>query len=260
MNTISIDTSGGLGNVLFQIAAAYSVSKRDNMKLLIDPTNHHGARYGIPKYTSNILRNINFSTTRLNFTGYGEQGHHFTEIPKFNYDTKLIGYFQTEKYFINYRTEILELFSPTSDIIVKLNEKYSDILEKNTTSLHVRRGDFIGISNFHPLLPIEYYQECLKLVDNNSTILIFSDDINWCKSNFDFIENKIFISNLEDFEELYLMSMCNNNVIANSTFSWWGAWLNKNLNKQVISPKVWFGPALQHLQTKDIYCKDWIKL
>ena len=260
MNTISINTMGGLGNVLFQIATAYSISKRDDMKLIIDPTNHYGAHHGIPKYANNILRNINFSTTPLNFVGYGEQGHHFTEIPKFNSDTKLIGYFQTEKYFINYRNEILEMFSPTNNIITKLNEKYSDILKKNTTSLHVRRGDFIGISDFHPTLPIEYYQESLKLIDSNSTILIFSDDINWCKSNFDFINDKIFVDDLEDFEELYLMSMCNNNIIANSTFSWWGAWLNKNLNKRVISPKVWFGSSLTHLQTFDIYCNNWIKL
>jgi hypothetical protein len=251
---------GGLGNVLFQISVAYSISRRDDMILKIDTTNHHGAHYGISKYTNNILRNINFSTIPLNLTGYGEQGHHFTEIPKFNSDTKLIGYFQTEKYFINYRTEILKLFSPTNDILIKLNEKYSEILKKNTTSLHVRRGDYLGLSDFHPILPIEYYKKSLKLIDNDSTILIFSDDINWCKSNFDFIKNKIFISDLEDFEELYLMSMCNNNIIANSTFSWWGAWLNKNINKQVISPKVWFGEKLSHLQTFDIYCNDWVKL
>jgi len=258
MNKISINTMGGLGNVLFQISATYSISKRDNMLLIIDATNHHGAHYGVSKYNNNILRNINFSTTPLNFSGYGEQGHHFTEIPKFNFDTKLIGYFQTEKYFINYRTEILELFSPTDEITSKLTEKYYETLKKNTTSLHVRRGDYLGLPDFHPVLPIEYYKESLKLIGYDSTILIFSDDIDWCKSNFDFIKDKIFISDLEDFEELYLMSMCDNNIISNSTFSWWGAWLNQNLEKKVISPKVWFGQSLSYLQTLDIYCDNWL--
>jgi hypothetical protein len=258
MNTISINTMGGLGNVLFQVIAAYSISKRDNMSLIIDPTNHHGAHYGISKYISNILRNIKFSTEPLNFTGYGEPGHHYTEIPKFNTDIKLIGYFQSEKYFNEYRDEVLELLSPTNEITTKLTEKYSDVLKNKTTSLHVRRGDYLGLPDFHPVLPIEYYKESLKIINDDSTVLIFSDDINWCESNFEFIKNKIFITDLEDFEELYLMSMCDNNIIGNSTFSWWGAWLNKNNNKQVISPKVWFGPSLSYLITKDIYCDNWI--
>lgn len=258
MNTISINTMGGLGNVLFQIIAAYSISKRDNMSLIIDSTNHHGAHYGISKYTNNILRNIKFSTEPLNFTGYGEQGHHYTEIPKFNTNIKLIGYFQSEKYFYEYRDDVLELLSPTNEIITKLTEKYSDVLKSKTTSLHVRRGDYLGLPDFHPVLPIEYYKMSLNTINDDSTVLIFSDDINWCKSNFDFIKNKIFITDLEDFEELYLMSMCDNNIISNSTFSWWGAWLNKNNNKKVISPKIWFGPSLHHLSTKDIYCKNWL--
>lgn len=260
MNTISINTMGGLGNVLFQVVTTYSVSKRDNMLLLIDPTNHHGAHHGISKYTNNILRNIPFSNESLNFTGYGEQGHHYIEIPKFNSDTKLIGYFQSEKYFKDYREDVLELLSPTNDILTKLNDKYSDILKNKTTSLHVRRGDYLGLPDFHPVLPIEYYRKSLETINDNSTVLIFSDDIFWCKSNFDFIDDKIFITDLEDYEELYLMSMCNNNVIANSTFSWWGAWLNKHTDKKVVSPKVWFGEKLSQLQTNDIYCENWLKI
>jgi hypothetical protein len=90
--------------------------------------------------------------------------------------------------------------------------------------------------------------------------LIFSDDINWCIENFDFIKNKTFISGNSDFFDLYLMSMCNNNIIANSTFSWWAAWLNINKDKKVICPKIWFGINYSHFDTSDIYCIDWIKL
>jgi hypothetical protein len=259
-STVSINTMGGLGNMLFQIATAYSISKRDNMNLIVDSTNHHGAHYSISKYMNNILRNIKFSEKSLNYTCYGENGHNFNQLPKFDSDIKLIGYFQSEKYFINHRDEIINLFSPTHDILKKINDKYCDVLKNNTTSLHVRRGDFLGISDFHPILPIEYYKDSINLIDNENIVLIFSDDINWCKSNFDFINKKIFIDDLEDFEELYLMTMCKNNIIANSTFSWWGAWLNENSEKLVISPKIWFGKSLQHLKTDDIYCQNWIKI
>ena len=120
MNIISVNTMGGLGNVLFQISVAYSVSLRDNMKLIVDSNNHHGAHYGISKYTNNILRNLNFSNTHLNFPIFGENGHHYNEIPKFNSNVKLNGYFQSEKYFKQYRNEIINLFSPTNEIVSKL--------------------------------------------------------------------------------------------------------------------------------------------
>ena len=258
MINISVNTMGGLGNILFQIAAAYSVSLRDNMQLIVDSTNHFGGHYGISKYTNNILRYINFSENKINYPIFGENGHQYSEIPKFQSNTKLNGYFQSEKYFDKIRDEVLNLYSPTNDIIIKINEYYLDVLKNKTTSLHVRRGDYLGIPNYHPTLPIEYYQNALKFIDANETILVFSDDIEWCKSNFDFIKNKIFIDNLNDYEELYLMSICNNNIIANSTFSWWGAWLNKNMHKKVISPKIWFGPSLANLKTYDIYCDKWI--
>jgi hypothetical protein len=260
MNIISVNTMGGLGNVLFQISVAYSVSLRDNMTLIVDSNNHHGAHYGISKYTNNILRNLNFSNTHLNFPIFGENGHHYNEIPKFNSNVKLNGYFQSEKYFKQYRNEIINLFSPTNEIVSKLTDKYGNILNGVTTSIHIRRGDYLGLTNYHPVLPINYYEESVNLVGKNTNFLIFSDDIEWCETNFDFIPNKIFIKDIEDFEELYLMSMCSNNIIANSTFSWWGAWLNQNKNKIVISPKTWFGQSLSNLETTDIYCENWVKI
>jgi hypothetical protein len=264
MNIITIDIKGGLGNVMFQIATAYAISIRDNMELLINMSNHFGGTFGISnikKYKNNILRKINYSNYTFNFTsGYGEKSHNYREIPKLTQNTKLHGYFQNEKYFKLYRNEILNLFSPLDETVTKLNEKYGEILKKNTTSLHVRRGDYLKYPNHHPILSLDYYKTATNMLDDNQTYLIFSDDIEWCKSNFDFIENKIYINNLEDYEEIYLMSMCNNNIIANSTFSWWGAWMNKNDNKTVISPNIWFGKLLSHLDTSNICCENWIKI
>lgn len=261
MNTISINTMGGLGNTLFQVSVAYSISIRDNMNLLIDTTNHYGSHYGISKYKNNILRNISFSDKSLSYTHYGEQGFNYYEIPNFLENTKLIGHFQSEKYFVKYRDSILDLYSPTKDITTKLMELYGEILKNNnTTSLHIRRGDYVGLPNHHPVLPMDYYKNSINYFSDSQIYLIFSDDIEWCKSNLAFIENKIFVDNLDDYEELYLMSICNNNIIANSTFSWWGAWLNTNENKKVISPLTWFGTSYSSYNTSDIYCDNWIKL
>jgi hypothetical protein len=89
---------------------------------------------------------------------------------------------------------------------------------------------------------------------------VFSDDIEWCKNFFSDILDFEFISGNNEIRDLYLMSSCENNIIANSSFSWWGAWLNKNPNKKVIAPSVWFGPAKKNVITEDLYCKNWIKL
>jgi len=261
METISIDIKGGLGNIMFQIAAAYATSLKNNMNLVVDITNYYGSHYGLNKYKNNVLRNIVISDSQIiTKNGYGEKEFKFNELPPFEESTKLSGYFQSEKYFLNYRNEILELFSPTESILDIINKHYSSILEKNTCSIHVRRGDYLHLGDFHPTQKENYYIDATKKLDKDTFYLIFSDDINWCTKNFDFIENKIFVNNLEDFEELYLMSMCKNNIIANSSFSWWGAWMNKNEDKKIISPSIWFGRSLHYHDTSDIYCQNWIKI
>ena len=260
METISIDIMGGLGNIMFQIATAYATSLKNDMNLMVDVTNYYGAHYGLDKYKKNILRNIQFSKNPITDPSYGEKEFKFNELPKFEKSVKLSGYFQSEKYFKEYRKEVLELFSPTEEILNKINENYSSILDNEISSIHVRRGDYLHLENFHPTQKENYYQKAITHLDNDTIYLIFSDDITWCKSNFDFIKNKIFIDNLEDFEELYLMSMCKNNIIANSSFSWWGAWMNKNENKKIISPESWFGKSLHYHDTSDIYGTNWVKI
>ena len=95
----------------------------------------------------------------------------------------------------------------------------------------------------------------------DSVFLIFSDDINWCKEFFPDIPEKFkFIDGNTDYEDLILMSLCKNNIICNSTFSWWAAWLNQNQDKKVIVPTNWFGKAYANNKTDDIFCENWIKL
>jgi len=260
MEIVSTKLMGGLGNMLFQIATAYSVSLRDSKEMICDITDIQSPHKPHTIYTDNIFRNVKFLDNLVNLKHIGEGGFHYTPIPKIEGNIKLIGHFQSEKYFINYRNKLLELFEIDDKTKNYLFEKYGDILNQNTCSIHVRRGDYLGLPNHHPIQSIEYYQQAINFIEKDIHYVIFSDDIEWCEKNFNCLINKTLISGNQDYEDLYLMSMCNNNIIANSTFSWWGAWLNKNENKQVITPLNWFGVSNSHLNTNDVYCDKWKKI
>jgi hypothetical protein len=253
MSFVSVKLMGGLGNCLFQIAAAYSVSLRDSKTFLCEKLVSHGSHNPIDHYLNNIFKKINFGDIDFNYTSYKEPFFHYNEISKSENNLFINGYFQSDKYFNNYRNEILNLFEISDEIRDKLTNKYGGILSKKTCSIHVRRGDYIRLNDYHTVQPIDYYESSIKIIGENYDYLIFSDDIEWCKNNFGFIENKHYIEGDTDYENLYLMSMCEHNIIANSSFSWWGSWMNKNENKKVISPKNWFGEKNKHLNTKDIY-------
>lgn len=258
-NLVSSHLQGGLGNYLFQISAAYGISKRDDKELKIDTKDIAIVHSPIELYNNNILRNIQFGD--IDSFEFIHSSNHipitFTNIPLIKGNIKLDGYYQNENYFKKYRNEILELFKIDDNTKSYLTDKYSSISFENTCSIHVRRGNYVDRQDFHPLQPIEYYKKAISLIGDKSLFLIFSDDIEWCKINLDFIENKIFISGNLDYQDLYLMSMCNHNIIANSSFSWWGAWLNNNNNKKVIYPSLWFrnGP-----DSSEIGAENWIKI
>jgi hypothetical protein len=260
MDVVSTRLMGGLGNMMFQIATAHSVAIRDNKEMICDIRDMQIPHKPYTFYTNNVLRNVKFSNILTNLNHMGEGGFHYIPIPKINGNVKLIGHFQSEKYFIDHKNKILELFEIDDVTKNHLLEKYGEIINQDTCSIHIRRGDYLGLPTHHPTQSIEYYQRAIKIVGEEKHFLVFSDDIEWCKENFDFLQNKTFISGNQDYEDLYLMSMCQNNIIANSTFSWWGAWLNKNENKQVIIPSKWFGISNSHLNTNDLYCDKWIKL
>lgn len=258
-NYVSSHLQGGLGNYLFQIIAAYSISKRDNKELMIDISDIAIIHSPLELYLNNIFRNIPFGVIK-NFDFIHQSDHtpiSFIDIPVINGNLKLDGYYQNEKYFKEYRNEILKLYE--IDVITKkyLLEKYSTVIFENSCSIHVRRGNYVDRQDFHPLQTIEYYKEAISIIGEETLFLIFSDDINWCKVNLNFIKNKIFISGNLDYQDLYLMSMCNHNIIANSSFSWWGAWLNNHTNKKVVYPSRWFNFSAD---TSEIGGENWIKL
>jgi hypothetical protein len=170
----------------------------------------------------------------------------------------LSGYFQSEKYFINNKNFIIDLFKPTEEIKNKIIEVLPNI--NNYVSIHVRRGDYLIYPNHHPQQSDEYFKTSTELIGRDKTFLIFSDDINGIKNSFDYLPNKIFFNSGTDWLDMYTMSLCEHNIICNSTFSWWGAYLNTNKNKKVITTKNWFGSANAHLNTSTLFPEEWIIL
>jgi hypothetical protein len=160
----------------------------------------------------------------------------------------LDGYWQNPKYFEIYRKDLLTQIVPVKKLSKNAQKLLSDIENINSISIHIRRGDYASnpkAKNHHGILPVSYYKKSVENIKsrlNKQIYFIFTDDASWTKTQFTFLNKPIFISDFlnNEIEELYLMSRCKHNIIANSTFSWWGAWLNQNKNKLIIAPKSWF--------------------
>lgn len=253
---IQINPKGGLGNMLFQIATGYSLAyKLGTEWVVIQPTiNVHGDMYN--KYKDNILSKIPFINAWYNFPIYEEPSFHYNNIP-LTKNITLDGHFQSEKYFSSHRALILNLFTQPCSALNEAKTQYKQYNSSPTVSLHVRRGDYLKHPNTHPQLSLDYYNNALDKFPGYN-VLIFSDDIRWCKEHLN-RNNTHFIENNTDVTDLYLMSLCDNNIITNSTFSWWGAWLNQNPNKIVIAPHKWFGPSVSH-NTQDLIPASWIRM
>lgn len=183
-------------------------------------------------------------------------------------DRHIIGYFQSEKYIKEIRDTLLQEFSIKEGISSFTKEIEKEILSiQNSCSLHIRRGDYLLQQNIniHGFTGLEYYKKAIEMITQNHKdmqFFIFSDDIEWSKENLN-IENVTYIDSKEKripHEDIYLMSLCKHNIIANSSFSWWGAWLNQNKDKIVIAPKRWFADEKLEKQSIDIVCDGWIKL
>ena len=172
----------------------------------------------------------------------------------------LSGFFQSERYFKHCEGIVREYFAPRPDIESKLKSKYADLLG-GSCSVHVRRTDYKALQNLHPVLDIDYYRRAMAAIEQIESVdrfMVFSDDPVWCRENFG--SDVVVVEGNQGIEDMFLMSMCSHHIIANSSFSWWGAWLNPNKNKVVISPSVWFGPDLKHHDTSDLIPIDWLKV
>lgn len=216
--------NGGLGNQLFQMAAAYALALDNDGECAFRMDNPVVGQGNIASsYKNTVYERIKELSGKWRPNTVFKEGEVYKDIP-YKDGMMLIGYFQDEIYFAKHKDFIIDLFShkPT---IERLKRAYSKILT-NSISVHIRRGDYVKIG---VTLDLNYYYTALNMV-NVDNILVFSDDINWCKSNF--LENAFYIHN-SDYEDFYLMSLCTNNIIANSSFSGWAAYLNRNGGKTI---------------------------
>lgn len=263
-----MNLKGGLGNMLFQIAAtlSFSIDKGvdasfPNLMSHLDYLNNDGSYNPKLKHSLEYLFLFDKLLTKKppqDIKTYHYPFHYDDKIPEGN-EFIIDGFFQSEKYFKKNEKKIKEILTVPKNVLDIINSKYKSILDLETTAVHIRRGDYLNYQKYHPTQSLEYYKKSMDLLNNTEKFIIFSDDIEWCKLNF--IGDKYcFIENEKDYVELYLMSMCNNVITCNSSFSWWGAWLNNNNNKIIIGPKIWFGENYSSYISEDILPDEWIKI
>ncbi|PSG86522.1 alpha-1,2-fucosyltransferase [Aurantibacter aestuarii] len=273
---IIIKLKGGLGNQLFQYATAKALALRHNTMLRIDHSNFETYKlhdYGLyhfnitdqlykkePKWLAKIEKKLKLKTF------YNEDDHGF----RYNNELKhqkayklfLDGYFQCEDYFLEYRQEILEALKITSPLKPITKQTLETINSCSSVALHVRRGDYL-LHDVHNTDKAAYYDKAMSYIESkveNPIYFMFSDDIDWVKENFSSKHQMVFIDFNDastNYEDIKLMSNCKHNIIANSSFSWWSAWLNTNPEKIITAPKHWFNGDMYDFT--DLVPKSWIK-
>ena len=250
---ITCEFWGRLGNNMFQIATTISTAKQLDTDFVL-PTNTSVGHVGTPIVNLDIF-NYNFNRENINCQfEYRETTFEHKDI-NVNDNTKLYGFFQSYKYFDLIKDDIQNLYFSPSQSILKELKKYK--VSENSLGISVRRGDYLMLQDNHCVLDVSYYQNVLDTYFQNNIdqIFIFSDEIDWCKTTFG--ENVIYVQDTIGVQ-LFLMTRMKNLILSNSTFAWWGAYLNTN-NGLIIAPTPWFGPNLSDKNTNDLYCTDWIK-
>lgn len=266
---IVVNLSGGIGNQLFQYAFAMLLEEQFGQKVIFSDCSYS---YDLirrseleilypkyPRYNNQWLftchRSIKYRLTKLIFilnpftNLFTDANFDINDISQRKLNHRQLNYFtghwQTDKIVLRL-TKAKEYFIPKTEK-PKLIRKYeSDILNTNSVSVHIRRGDYFLPDNIkrYGVCTAKYYNnaiEYLELKVDNPVLYIFTDDILWVKSNLKFSYKTIFVENINinNYWYIYLMSKCNHNIISNSSFSWWGAYLNENSKKLVIAPKKW---------------------
>lgn len=268
--------TGGLGNQMFQYAIGRVLALKNRTSLKLDLSNYTlnslidtPRKYELDKFDLPIsIYKKNFLTLQFPPKIIHEISQAYDKsILNLKGNIKLIGYWQSEKYFSAYRDLIIKEFTFKTQPSGKNKKLLQDIIWENSIGVHVRRGDYVTIktaNECHGTCSLTYYEAAIKFIKQkvkNPIFYVFSDDIPWCKDNL-IIEGKVvYIDHNHgenSWEDMRLMSHCKHNIIANSSFSWWSAWLNTNDTKIVIAPKLWF--QARKMNSQSIVPQDWIKL
>jgi hypothetical protein len=275
---IVVQFLGGLGNQMFEYALYYGFQKK-GIKSKIDLSvyrkelTHNGYEleriFGVnAKYASELERKLWWLYGKLSYVFF-KQPYKEKVFQQYLYNPKvsnikngfLKGYWQTEKYFFEIENELRKKFVFPKLTSVQNIEVAQKICNSNSVSLHIRRGDYLS-GGRNCCLPLNYFQQAIEVINKqieNPCYFIFSDNIEWAKENIKNINATYVDWNKENesYIDMQLMSMCSHNIIANSSFSWWGAWLNNNKNKIVIAPEKWMPDTNTEI---DLLPETWIKI
>ncbi len=271
---IVVKTKLGLGNQMLQYALGRHLSIKHTTDLFLDiswyannPGLQHPREFRLDRFCTKF-KLVDFTKLewKLRFTGFGSKINPFKlpllkETDLYNFEERFLaapdnvileGFFSSYKYFEKIRKQLLEDFHPKGSLDATNEACLQRIKNSNSVSLHIRRGDYAS-TDFHGILPVEYYEEAIRLIAAKTgplKLFVFSDEPGWVNQNmlFEFPAEVIdFNSDDKNWLDLELMKHCKHNIIANSSFSWWGAWLNENAGKIVVAPAAWYREANKRL-------------
>lgn len=294
---IIVQLTGGLGNQLFQYAMGRALSEISKEGLLLDINSYSWdtlRKYELEPFNLNARKATKSEIETLKqrkpslkdrifykLKGESIPYYRFPYIKEqsFNFDSNFInfrqknsyleGYWQSENYFKQIRSILINEIQIQDTTISSVMKDYKTRIQntKDSVSIHIRRGDYVSneeTTAFHGLCGLDYYIEAMSIIDKsipNPTYFVFSDDKEYVKEVFNTKSNVVLIENIPfDYEELLLMSFCDHNIIANSSFSWWGAWLNRNQTKKVIAPSKWFANIEMNSKTESLIPQSWIRI
>ena len=276
-----LGSNGRLGNQMFQYAGLRGIAAHKKYDWVIPaPESYGSSNYGLfdcfemGSVGENNFGQLNAKTLT---TGLFEFDPEFFENCPDNIN--LHDYFQTQKYFLHIEDIIRSDFIFKKEILEPCKEIVNELV--NPIFIHVRRGDYVNHQYAHPVCSIEYYNEALKHFDESSPVLVFSDDIEWCKEQSFFSGDRFMISEYKEtysqtsetkdgrikslipYFDLCMMTLCSGGIIANSSMSWWGAWLIKNPTQSIIATKICFNVDYiksNNYNMKDLLPKSWIEV
>ena len=257
---------GRLGNQMFQYASLRGIAAKNGYNFMIPPPAESYEK--MDEWTQHqLFYPFNMSTVQNLNVQYTDGERPVVSEKDFGFDEDLYnncprwvdvrGYLQSEKYFKEIEDVIREDFTFKPQFLRPSRSMIGSF--EDPVSLHIRRTDYLTLSHHHNNLGLDYYEEALSHFDEDRNVVIFSDDPEWCKEQSLFESDRFLVAEGNiNYVDMCLMSLCKAHIIANSSFSWWGAWLAKS--KLVVAPKDWFGPKLKHQDTRDLYCAGWVVL
>lgn len=265
---IYVRLSGRIGNYLFQIAAGATLAKRsgtafkaliasDDVAIAAD-TNESMKSY-ISQFQATIFRNVDFvDSVPSNVPVFSWYSLKYQPFPAVYGDLLIEGYFQSHLY-IDYSL-VKALFAMPDVIEQSLNSKYSEWINRPFVCINVRRGDFLKLPHRFTICSKSYFKKAMNLIGRDSLFVCVSDDIPWCKRHIKGANIYYADKNKTILEDLYVQTFAQHNIMSNSSFSWWGAFLNFHEGKTVYYPKPWFGPHNSWQDTSNLCPTEWIAL